>query len=207
MPSERRGLVPVEVAVVLAVAIVPLPVPRAIVLLVAACASRWVRGRSWGEVAGGDLLYPAVGAAAGVVALVLALTAGTAIVENVTGMAVQWSVYPIVRGSGSQLFAVAIVVGASAIAAELVLRGWIVERVLELAPGAPGRAVLAVLVGAVAEALVWPGGLAARLGAGVFGLGLGWMYVAGGRSVLAPACARLAFVLGALVLEAMRVIG
>jgi hypothetical protein len=33
------------------------------------------------------------------------------------------------------------------------------------------------------------------------------MYMAGGRSVLAPLCARLVFVLGALALEALRVVG
>jgi hypothetical protein len=46
-----------------------------------------------------------------------------------------------------------------------------------------------------------------RLGAGVFGIGLGWMYLAGGRSVAAPICARLAFSLGAVALEALRLVG
>jgi hypothetical protein len=41
----------------------------------------------------------------------------------------------------------------------------------------------------------------------VFSVGLGWMYVASGRSILAPLCARLVFSLGALVLEALRVVG
>jgi hypothetical protein len=204
MPSERRGLVPFEVAVVLAAALVPLPVPRVVPLLVAASASRWLRGRSWGEVLRGEPLYPAVGAVAGLVALALALTVGTAMVERLTGGAVAWSSYPIVRGSATQLFAVAVVVGTSAIAAELVLRGWIVERVLELGRGGP---VLAVLTGAFAEALLAGGGPSVRLGAGLFGAGLGGMYVAAGRGVLAPLAARLAFVLGALGLEALRLVG
>jgi hypothetical protein len=76
--------------------------------------------------------------------------------------------------------------------------------VLELSPG---PAVLPVLVGAIAEALVTPGDLAARIGGGVFGAGLGWLHVAAGRSVVAPICARLAFGLGAVALEALRVIG
>lgn len=46
-----------------------------------------------------------------------------------------------------------------------------------------------------------------RLGAGLCGLGLGAMYVAGGRSVLAPVLARGVFAGGAVVLEALRVIG
>ena len=95
-------------------------------------------------------------------------------------------------------------VAATAIAVELALRGWIVERVLELSPG---PVVLPVLVGAFAEALITPGDLAARLGGGLFGAGLGWMYVASGRSVLAPVCARLVFELGVLLLEAMRLVG
>jgi hypothetical protein len=33
------------------------------------------------------------------------------------------------------------------------------------------------------------------------------MYVAAGRSVIAPICARIAFSLGAVALEAVRVIG
>jgi hypothetical protein len=99
---------------------------------------------------------------------------------------------------------------ASALAGELALRGWLVERVLELAEGDASRVdvrVLAVLAGAFAEAVVTPGEVAARLGAAGFGAALGWMYVAGGRSVVAPICARAAFVLGALLLEALRVVG
>jgi hypothetical protein len=61
------------------------------------------------------------------------------------------------------------------------------------------RAVLAVLVGAIAEALLTPGNLTARIGAGAFGAGLGWMYVRAG--LMAPMAARLAFVLGGLALQ------
>jgi hypothetical protein len=64
-----------------------------------------------------------------------------------------------------------------------------------------------VLVGAVAEALVSDGNFTARIGAGLFGIAMGWMYIAGGRSVIAPMLARLAFSLGALALEALRVVG
>jgi hypothetical protein len=67
--------------------------------------------------------------------------------------------------------------------------------------------VVAVLIGALAEALLAEGDASMKLGAGVFGLGLGAMYIASGRSVLAPLCARLTFLLGALVLEALRVVG
>lgn len=203
-PRELRGLVPFEVAAVLVAALVPLPIPRVVPLLIAASASRWARGRSWGDVARVEPVYAAVGAAAGAAALGLALVIGAPLIEALTERAVSWSTFPIVRGSANQLVVVAVVVGVTAVAAELALRGWLVERVLELGRGSPA---LAVLVGALAEALLVDGELTARLGAVAFGAGLGWMYVAGGRSVTAPICARLVFQLGALLLEAMRVVG
>lgn len=89
-----------------------------------------------------------------------------------------------------------------AIASELALRGWLVERVRTLPALGAGAAVLAVLAGAIAEALLAPGNLTARIGAGAFGAGLGWMYVASG--LRAPVAARLVFVMGALALQMPR---
>ena len=66
---------------------------------------------------------------------------------------------------------------------------------------------LPVMCGAVAEAIVTPGDAVARLGAGLFGAGLGWMYVASGRSIVAPVLARIAFFGGAVILEALQLIG
>ncbi len=203
MPREMRSLVPVEVAVVVAASIFTLPVPAVVPLLIAASLSLWLRGRSWGGVFKGPAIYAVVGLCAGAAALVLALFVSTPLLEAVTDFAVQWSMYPVVRGSGGTAIMVAIVVAISAVAAELVLRGWIVERVLELR----GHLVLAILVGAIAEALISDGDLGMRIGAGLFGIGCGWMYVAGGHSVVAPICARLVFSVGALALEALRIIG
>lgn len=203
MSRELRSLVPAEVAVVLAAAIVPLPVPAVVPLLIAASLSLWLRGRSWSGVIKGPAVYAAIGALAGVIALVLALFVSTPVLEAISDAAVQWSMYPVVRGSTGTAIMMAIVVAISAVAAELVLRGWLVERVLELR----GHPVLAILAGALAEALISDGDLAIRIGAGMFGIGCGWIYVAGGRSVVAPICARLVFSLGALGLEALRVIG
>jgi hypothetical protein len=201
---ERRQLVPFEVAAVIAAAIVPLPVPAVLPLIVVASVSLWLRGRSFAAVTKGPALHAIVGTLAGLAALVLAVVIGTPLVERLTGGAVQWSMYPVVRGSGAQFVMVAILIAASAIAAELVLRGWIVDRVLELGGG---NAMLAILVGAIAESLVTPGTLDARLGAGVFGMAMGWMFVGGGRSITAPVCARVAFSIGAIALEALRVVG
>lgn len=205
-PRELRELVPFEIAAVLALAVVPLPdaLPVALPLLVVATVSRWARRRDWNQLLRADGGTAAVGGAAGLAALAIAIIAGTPFVEAMSGRAVEWSAFPVVRGSGSQLVLVALVVIAMAIASELALRGWIVERVLELSPGPP---VLPVLVGAIAEALVTPGDLAVRIGAGVFGAGLGWIYVAAGRTVVAPICARAAFALAAIALEALRLIG
>jgi hypothetical protein len=204
-PRELRGLVPFEVAAVLALAIVPLPdaVPVAAPLLALASASLWLRGRNWGQVVGASGFSAAVGAAAGLAALVIALVAGAPFVELVSGRTVEWSTFPPVRGSGAQLVTVALIEIALAIAWELSLRGWIVQRVRELSSSPP---ILAILVGAIAEALLVPGDVAARIGAALFGAGLGWMYIASGGA-LAPICARLAFVLGAVLLEALQLIG
>ena len=192
----------------LAIAIAPLPepMPAALPLLVVASLARWMRGRSWAEVVRGprSLERAGVGAVAGALALGFAVLAGTPVLELVSFRAVEWSAHPIVRGNASLFAMVALYVAATAVATELALRGWIVERVLELSPGPP---ILPVLVGAFAEALITPGDGAARLGAAMFGAGLGWMYAAGGRSLLAPVCARLVFELGVLILEAMRLVG
>jgi hypothetical protein len=205
---ERRALVPVEVAAVLAIAIawplVDSALPVYLPLLAVASVSRWLRKRSWLDVLHGGLERAAIGAGAGAVALGAAIVIGTPVVEALSNRAVEWSQYGFVRGSTSQLIVVIVYVAIAAIAAELALRGWIVERVLELSPGPP---VLPILAGAIAEAAVMPGGLAARAGAAVFGIGLGWIYVAGGRSVVAPLCARVVFAVGALLLEGFRVLG
>jgi membrane protease YdiL (CAAX protease family) len=209
-----RGLVPVEVGVLIAAAVLAsrLPIPVVIPLLAAASISLWLRGRSFSTVTKGPTWLGLIGAAAGALALVLALLVGTPIIETVLGEAVQWSMYPIVRGSPTAFVMLAILVVLSAVAAELVLRGWILERVLELG----AHPALAVVVAALAEAAVvgnvgetvgTSASLPMRAGAAVFGLALGWMYVASGRSVVPAICARAAFVLGALVLEALRVVG
>lgn len=203
---DSRALVPLEVIAVLAIAIAPLPalMPAAVPLFAAGTLSRWLRKRSWAEVArGGGSLAVGVGALTGALALAAALVAGTPAIELLGGRAIEWSSYPIVRGN-SMIAVLAVYVAVTAIATELALRGWIVERVLELSPG---PAILPVLVGGLAEALITPGDLAARIGGGVFGIGLGWMYVAGGRSVIAPVAARVVFQLGALLLEWLQLIG
>jgi hypothetical protein len=204
-PRALRQLVPLEIAAVLVAAWAPLPeqVPAAAALVVIATASRAVRGRGWAEVLHGDRVRVLAGAAAGLVALGLAFVVGTPAIEAATDRAVEWPQFAIVRGSSTQLVTVVLYAALVAAATELALRGWLVERVLEFAPA---ERALAVLVGAIAEAIVQPGDATMRLGAFAIGIGLGWMYVAGGRSAVAPICARVAFAVGAVLLEALRVV-
>src|SRR5262249_11972297 len=151
----RRGLVPFEVLAVLAAAVAgpylpeSVPVPVVVPLLVVASFARWAVGRPL-LVVRGPALHAAIGAGAGLAALALALAVGAPAAEALTDRAVVWSAFPIVRGNPTMLVGVAVVVAATAVASELVLRGWIVERVLELGPERddPGQALLAVLVGA-----------------------------------------------------------
>lgn len=210
MSRELRQLVPYEVAIALALVVLPIPaaVPLALPLVIAASVSRGVRGRTWNEVAHGGVSRIAIGTGAGAVALAVAAVAGDHSlhvlyagqagehVGAITDLAVS-------SGQVSTIVVAVIAIAVIAFATELALRGWIVERVLELSPGSP---MLPVAVGAVAEALITPGELPVRLAAAVFGAGLGWLYVAGGRSVVAPASARVVFQAGALLLEALRIV-
>jgi membrane protease YdiL (CAAX protease family) len=132
-PRERRGLVPVEIGLVLAIALIPWPeaLPIGIPLLLAASVCRWLRGRSWAEVFKGGGDHVAIGALAGAAALAIAIVLGTPVVEAMSMRGVEWSRFPIVRGSMQQMMVVLIVVTIGALAAELAFRGWLVERMLE----------------------------------------------------------------------------
>ncbi len=203
MSRELRQLVPVEMIAVIAIAIVPWPpmVPFALPLAVAGTASRWARGRTWADVTHGSWTRAGIGALVGAVALGVSflVASGNEGLFDLSGRSLDITV----RGNSTLAVTVIVHVAISAIAAELALRGWIVERVLELSPGSP---VLPILVGALAEAIVTPGQLGTRLAVAVFGAGLGWLYVAGGRSAVAPICARVVVQCGAVAIEALRLV-
>jgi len=209
MSRERRELVPYEVAIVLAIALLPLPeaLPVALPLVIVATISRSMRGRSWNEVSKGSVLRVLVGLLAGAIALGVALLAGsqslTALFAQTGERVVTMSEFATATEQPSLIVLAVVAVAITAFAIELALRGWIVERVLELSPGSP---VLPVLIGALAEAMVTPGDVPTRFAAGLFGAGLGWIYVAGGRSIVAPVCARMMFQCGAVTLQALRLV-
>jgi membrane protease YdiL (CAAX protease family) len=196
-----RRLVPVEVAAFLAVAFAPWPlaVPIAMPLIAVATLARLLRGHSWGELMHGRFVL--AGTCVGLAALAIALIVGTPLIESATAQQVQWAQYPMVRHDAGNLIALILLVAAMSGAMELALRGWIVDRALDFMPPAA-----AILVGAGAEALL-ADGTTERIGAAIFGAGLGWMYVASGRNLAVSLCARLAFALGCVLLESARLIG
>lgn len=200
-----HGLVPAEIAILVVVALLPLPdpIPVAIPLVVAASFAKWIRGASWTDVGSANGFHMLVGLGAGIAGLVLGLVAGTPLVEALTSRGVEWSTNAVVRGNFSMLGGVVIFTAMASLCMEAALRGWVVERVLEFAPS---QTVLAILVGAFAEAIVTPGDFAVRIGAGVFGIGLGWMYVAAKRNLVVTIVARVTFTVVLVILEGMRVV-
>jgi len=183
-----------EVLCVFAIAFVPWPdmLPVALPLLVVACVSRWGRKLSWADVV---RTRPRRALVAGLACGLVASASALVLYRAFQVSALEWWLVPAVRGEGGQLmFALAISIAAAA-ASELALRGWIVERMFELSPG---PAALPIATAALAEAMVWPGPIAARIGIGMFGAGLGLLHVACGRNVLAPIAARCMFAIAAV---------
>jgi hypothetical protein len=172
-----------------------------IALFALGSADRWRRDRSWVE----TTLPPApglalAGIAAGAVALALAVFLAAPLLEDVTARAIEWTDTATVRGSVLAFVTVAMLVGATAVARELVFHRWLLDRAVE-AGAAPLPA--AVLV-AVAEGLATGGHFAARMGAALTGFGLALLYLGGGRRLAAAIACRLMFDLGALALVSLR---
>ena len=201
--TSRAGFA-IELAALAVIAIAPVPVPEAWLVAIASI-SIWTRGRSWA-----DRRDPAppelvpVGLLCGVAALIAALIVSEPIAA-LTGRAVEWSQYTIVRGSPQNFVVIACVVAAQAVAIEMALRGWWLPRVLEIAPR--GGVTLAVVASALAEAAITRGPITTRAGAFALGLGGALLYIGGGRRLAAPMACRLGFELGAVLLAALRVIG
>jgi hypothetical protein len=198
---ELRALVALEALVLVVLTVAPLPytLPIALPLLVAATLSRWVRGHSWRAVT--VHAHPVRVVLFGLLVGAIALAIAAPLFGAFQVTAVEWWLVPAARGDSAQL---ALVLGftiATSAALELAMRGWILERVWELSPGPP---TLPIIASAAIEAVVLGGPLGSRIGAALFGAGLGLLYTAAGRSVLAPIAARAAFASGAIVLELLR---
>ena len=119
-----RGLVPFEIAVVLVIAMLPLPemFPVAIPLVAAGSIAKWIRGASWSEVGRANSFAALVGLGAGLAALVLALLGGTPIAEALTSRMVEWSTNATVRGNVAMLGGGIILAAMVAICMEAALR-------------------------------------------------------------------------------------
>lgn len=193
-----RALVPVEALAILTVALAPLPpaIPSGVPLLALASGSRWLRGRGWREVSTWRGAGAAGGALAGLVALGVAVPAYR--LFSVT--AVDWALLPATEDRVLALAVAMLGVAVNALALEMAMRGWLVERVLELSPG---PTALPIAVAAACEALVMSGPAGERIGVALFGAGLGVLYVAAGRDVLASAAARATFAVGATLVQAL----
>ena len=201
----EAALLTTELVVVLACAIAPLPVPAQLPLLVMAMISLGLRGQTWAERVrfGRDPLV--VGAATGVAALVLAL-AITPWIERGAGSLVQWSSVAAVRGKPEMFLVFALITTVMGLAAEMVLRGWVLERVRTLGPGRTGP-IAGIAIAAVVEAVFTSEPGAPAFGSFLVGVALGTMYLAAGRNLVVPVAARVCFEVGALVVQATRLVG
>lgn len=165
---------------------------------------RWFEARDAREGAGWAALG---GVLAGLAGLAAAWTIAPGVLD-VTGRAVEWSTDPVVRGSASLAATLMVVTVAFGLAAELVFRRWLLDRVAAavVGTGEPRRVGLAagVLVAAVIEAAVSPAGDGLRVGTALMAGGLGAVYVTSGGRLVACLGARLAFELGAIALQALR---
>jgi hypothetical protein len=171
-------------------------------LLALGSVERWMRGKGWMEARPAEPGLTFAGVGLGLVALVAALAAAGPGLERVTARSIDWTQIAAVRGNLGVLVTAALVIGAQAVAAELVFRRWILDRVHELG----ARPWVAALAAAVVEGVAAGGHLGTRLGAAAAGLGFGLLYLGAGRR-LAPAIAcRLTFEIGALILVYARIV-
>lgn len=178
--------------------------------LAIASGARALSGRGWLRTADDAGLSAALG---GAVCGALALGGALALSEPIagaTGRGVEWSTLPVVRGSVTQALTLAVLVIAIAAAAELGLRRGLLELVADrlrargLGP-APAAAA-AIACAALVEAAIAPLD-GDRLGIALTSAGLGLIYVGAGRRLGASLSARLVFEVGAVALQALRLVG
>ncbi len=190
----RRALDAVAVLVAGAVAL-RWPIVALIVALALGSVSRWSRGDSWSSGRPVEPLMLAGGIVVGLAALLLGVMLADPLLTSLTGRSVEWSQVAAVRGQ----FGAALVVGtlacAQVVAAELVLRRWVLERAREVVtPGA------AIVIATLAEAWLVGGSPGTRAGAAAIGLACGLLYIGSGGRLAPSLAARVTFELGALAL-------
>lgn len=177
-----------------------------IVLLAVASIDRWARGKSWTEPGPPVPGLTIAGVGLGLVALGAALLFAGPALERATERSIDWTQIAAVRGNLGVLVTAIAVLGAQAIASELVFRRWLLDRIDGRLHGLGGKPWLAAIAAAVAEGVVSGGHLGSGLGAAAAGFGFGLLYLGAGRR-LAPAIAcRLAFEIGALLVVYARLV-
>jgi hypothetical protein len=201
--SQDLALAGFEVAAIAVIAVAPVPMAPAVLLGVAALALA-IRGSGFAGPPGAGPVPALVGLALGAAALAVSIVLAGPLVEGISGRGIEWNQEPAVRGSAMAMIAVVVLTVAGAVAAELAFRGWVAPRVAALWPA--GGAIGAVVVAAVAEALVVPGTVPARVGVLVVALGLGALWAGSGRRLGAPLACRLVFEVGATLLAGLRVL-
>jgi hypothetical protein len=203
--GAQAALLTAELVVLVACAVIALPVPAQLPLLLIALISYTIRRKPWSERWVGGQSRALVGATMGAVALAIAVAIGP-VLEAQTGGLVGWTRHGIVRGKVDAFVTFAMIVAALAVATEIIMRGWILERIRELVSGRIGVAI-AIAVTAAIEAIFTGDPGWSSLGAALVSAALSALYLAGGRSLVAPVAARLTFELGVLVLEGLKLVG
>ena len=176
------------------IAVVGFPISPLIGLLVLASVSLFARGKGWSDVGlrGGDgaALLLAAGVILGVAALLATAWLWAPALANMTGRAVELNHLPPLRGNAALLVTALVLAVAGAFGIEMVFRGYLFERLRRLT----GNDALAIVASAAAyAAVVADHGLAATVGALAMGIGYGYMYLAGDRSLLMPIAFHSAF--------------
>jgi membrane protease YdiL (CAAX protease family) len=215
-PSAARDLA-AAIALLLAIAAVALPlpygVPSLIPLVAIASLSLWLDGTSWAD-AGlrariDGALEIAVGSAVGIAALAAGVWLFAPAFGGATG--VGFNAAPEVRGNGAFLFSALILAWASAFAAEMIFRGWLLRLIEQSARRHAVAATPAIAWGVIGSAIfqvavLAPDGPLDALGAFLAAVGYAALYLGSRRGLVAGIACRGAFDTANLLLIYLRII-
>lgn len=210
--EPRWWLAALELIALLCVPALALPVPAAAPLLAAAAVSLWLRGKGFGDVGLAATTDSWAIFATGLVLGALALAAAAWLlgpaVQKIASKQVEFNYLPPVRGNAAVLVQAVILAWAAAAAAEMVFRGYLLDRLtgdLGLS-NAWAIALSSALYGWAVAAGQGPG-LGPRFAGGlVMGAGYGALYLAGRRNLVLPIAFHGAFESGNLLLMYLRLI-
>ncbi len=190
--SPTWWLAAIELLGLLVIPTLALPLPAAAPLLVAAALSLWLRGKGFGDVglsATSDS-WPSfgIGLMLGAVALTGAAWLLGPALQQLASVSVEFNHLPPVRGNVEVLIQALILVWAGAAAAEMVFRGYLLDRLTrELGLSDLWAIVLSAALYGWAIALSQGTGTGAGFAGGfIMGIGYGALYLAGRRNLVLP---------------------